>query len=155
MLDDGIKTYLEKSVLCWLATSSSANIPNVSPKEAFLAYQENWIIIANIASPQSVKNIKENPQICLSFMDVFTQKGYQLKGIAEIITSNQPDYQGMKKALEKLTKGKFPFSSITKISVLKSKPIIAPSYLLFPDTTEADQVKESKKSYGVKALVEE
>lgn len=60
-LEKEIIKYINQSVLCWLATSSSENIPNVSPKEIFTHY-ENDIIVANIASPQTVKNIKENPK---------------------------------------------------------------------------------------------
>ncbi|MEM6806907.1 MAG: pyridoxamine 5'-phosphate oxidase family protein, partial [Bacteroidota bacterium] len=76
MIGEDLKNYLDRSVLCWLATSSADNIPNVSPKEAFLLYQNESIIIANIASPQTVKNIKENEQVCLSILDIFTQKGF-------------------------------------------------------------------------------
>ena len=155
MLDPEIKDYLKRSVLCWLATSSSDNIPNVSPKEAFMPYQDEFIIIANIASPQSVKNIRENSQVCLSFVDVFAQKGYQLKGEAEIINHTNPEYRGMKVALEKLTNGKFPFSSITKISIRTYKRIIAPSYLMYPRTTEKDQIQDAKKSYKIRTFISE
>ena len=152
MIDKGIKNHIKRSVLCWLATSSSENVPNVSPKEAFTSYRDESLIIANIASPQSVKNIKENEQVCLSFIDVFTQKGYQVKGVAKIITKENPEYITMKEELEKLTKGKFPFSSITNIFINKSKQIIAPSYILFPETTEKDQITEAEKSYKVKII---
>lgn len=154
-MDQEILDYLNRSVLCWLATSSLAHIPNVSPKEVFMPYEGRCIIIANIASPQSVKNMKENEQVCLSFIDIFTQKGVQLKGVAEIITKEHPEYAGMKAALETMTKGKFPFSSISKITVHKRKPIIAPSYILFPETSEQDQIKAAEKSYRVKKLTTE
>jgi len=55
-----IKEAIDSSVLCWLATSSKENIPNVSPKEIYTHYKDEFIIVANIASPQTVKNIKEN-----------------------------------------------------------------------------------------------
>ena len=55
MLTTEIKNYIDKSLLCWLATSSLENIPNVSPKEIFTYYKSNNIIVANISSPQTVK----------------------------------------------------------------------------------------------------
>ncbi|MEL7221918.1 MAG: pyridoxamine 5'-phosphate oxidase family protein [Bacteroidota bacterium] len=150
MITSDIKDYLNRSVLCWLATSSSDNVPNVSPKEVFTVYRDESIIIANIASPQTVKNIKANKQVCLSVLEIFIQKGYQLKGVAEIITADHPEYTAMKAELEKLTKGEFPFSSITQIVVNKYKPIIAPSYMMYPDTTtESDQIAAARKAYGV------
>ncbi len=44
-----IKEYINKSVLCWLATVSKENIPNFSPKEIFCDYETDKIIVANIA----------------------------------------------------------------------------------------------------------
>ncbi|MEH6747212.1 MAG: pyridoxamine 5'-phosphate oxidase family protein [Maribacter arcticus] len=41
-----IKDSLSSSVLCWLATSSAENIPNVSPKEIFSYFKNASIIVA-------------------------------------------------------------------------------------------------------------
>lgn len=148
-LTEDIKQSIEKCVLCWLATSSKENSPNVSPKEIFTHHGNNKIIIANIASPQTVKNIKYNKNVCVSFIDVFVQKGFQIKGSATIISNTNPEFQEIEIKLLRLTKGKFPFSSVTVVSVKQVKPIIAPRYMLYPDTTEEEQVLSAKKAYGV------
>ena len=70
MLNKDITNSIEHSVLCWLATSSADGTPNVSPKEIFTYYGDSKIIIANIASPQSVKNIKANARACISFISL-------------------------------------------------------------------------------------
>ncbi|WP_103867049.1 pyridoxamine 5'-phosphate oxidase family protein [Aquimarina sp. I32.4] len=147
MLTDEIKMYIDKSVLCWLATSSENNIPNVSPKEIFTYYGESEIIVANIASPQTIRNIKQNPNVCISFIDVFIQKGYQLKGKARMLTKENADFESMKASLSILTKGKYPFSSITNIYIEKVKPILAPKYIIYPETTEQQQIEEAIKQY--------
>lgn len=142
-----IQKYIDASVLCWLATSSADNIPNVSPKEIFASYKKKAIIIANIASPQSVKNIRENDQACISFIDVLVQKGYQLKGKASIITSKQKGFVEMKSTLETLTQGHFPFASIVYFEIESAKAILAPKYILFPKTTEKEQVESALTAY--------
>ncbi|MEP2280653.1 pyridoxamine 5'-phosphate oxidase family protein [Maribacter sp.] len=147
-LTENIIMSINDSVLCWLATSSLDNIPNVSPKEIFSFYEEDIIIVANIASPQTVKNISENKQVCISFIDVLKQKGFQLRGEAEIIAESSSEFSSMEKVLLSLTKGKFPFATITKITITSSKPILAPKYLLYPITTEQEQIESAKKSYG-------
>jgi len=147
MLNEKIRKSINSSVLCWLATSSSDNIPNVSPKEIFMAYREDSIIIANIASPQSVKNIKENQQVCISFIDIFVQKGFQIKGIAEIVDRKNDDFENIQKCLEEMTQGKYPFESITKIKIEKVKEIIAPSYIFYPEISEENKIAEAKKTY--------
>ncbi len=143
-----IRNSIDRCVLCWLATVSNENIPNVSPKEVFTYYDKNKIIIANIASPQTVKNIKKNKMVAISFIDILLQKGYQLKGEGRIVNRGEFKFQEMEKALVKLTTGKFPFSTITEITINKIKPIIAPKYILFPETTELEQIESAKKAYG-------
>ena len=76
------------------------------------------------------------------------QKGFQLKGEAEIIEQSTPDFYERGQILLKMTGGKFPFSSITKIIISQAKPIIAPRYTLYPETTERQQIESAKKQYG-------
>jgi hypothetical protein len=147
-LTTAIKESIDQSVLCWLATASTDGIPNVSPKEIFNYYEENKIIIANIASPQTIKNIKQNHKVCISFINVLVQKGYQLKGKAKIIEKSDMGFEEMEKILEKMTGGNFPFLTITEITIEDAKPIIAPKYRLYPETTEEQQIKSAKKAYG-------
>lgn len=142
-----IKKYLDQSVLCWLATASLEQIPNVSPKEIFKLYQDQYILIANIASPQTVRNIKQNPKVCLSFINIFVQKGYQLKGTASIVQKSDTEFQSLEPLLLELTGGLFPFASITKIKIESSKKILAPRYLLYPETKESDQIKSAQEAY--------
>lgn len=148
-LTSEIKDYINKSVLCWLATVSSEGIPNVSPKEIFNHYGTHKIIVANIASPQTVKNIQEHDAVCISFIDVFVQKGFQIKGKGKIIDKSHSEFAEMKQLLTKMTDGKFPFSTITEISIEQVKPIIAPKYMLYPETTESQQIADAKKTYGL------
>ncbi len=147
MLTEEIIRYIERSVLCWLATSSKDNEPNVSPKEVFTYSNSSTILVANIASPQTVKNIKHNEKVCISFIDVFVQKGFQLKGTARIVTKSEAIFTELEKPLLQITQGKFPFSSITEISITHIKPIIAPKYILFPETTEKQQIESAIKTY--------
>lgn len=147
-LTQEIKEAIDQSVLCWLATVSKNGVPNVSPKECFTHYGTESIIVANIASPNTVRNIGENRNVCLSILDILVQKGFQIHGKAEIIKKGGAQFEEMFGILNKMTKGKFPFKTITKINIEKVKPIIAPSYLLYPETTEEQQIENSKITYG-------
>jgi len=148
LLNENVRRFLDKSVLCWLATVSKNGQPNVSPKEAFCAFGDESVIIANIASPQTRKNILANPLVCVSFIDVLVQKGYQLKGTATCIEADDPDFSDMESALQKTLCGKFPFKSVFHILIQSAKPIIAPSYLLYPEsTTEQGQIESAMRQY--------
>ena len=141
MLTDDILTYIDRSVLCWLATVDHDGMPNVSPKEAFAAYDPQTLLIAHIASPKSIRNIKNNPQVCVSFIDVFEQKGYKLKGKAEIVAPQSSEYQNLEKPLLEITQGNFPIRAIIRIHIQLAEPIIAPSYRLSPNQTVQSRMK--------------
>ena len=149
-LTEEIKESIKKSILCWLATASAENLPNVSPKEIFSSYKKNKVIIANIASPQTVSNIKQNENVCVSFIDIFIQKGFQIKGKAKIVTKTSLSFSEMEDILIRMTGGNFPFATITEITVESVKPIIAPKYILYPETTESEQIESAKNTYGIK-----
>lgn len=144
-----LKNYIDRSVLCWLATVSHDNMPNVSPKEIFNHFGNDKIIVANIASPQTVDNIRSNENVCISFIDVLVQKGFQVKGKAKIISKSDAEFVKMENVLLKMTGGDFPFSTITQITIEKAKPILAPKYILYPETTEDAQIESAKKAYGL------
>ena len=146
-LNTEIRESINKSVLCWLATVSTENVPNVSPKEIFNYYETDRIIVANIASPQTVRNIKHNENVCVSFIDILVQKGFQVKGKAKIIKKTDSEFLEMERILTEMTGGIIPFATITEITIEQVKPIIAPKYILFPETTEREQIESAKKLY--------
>ena len=69
MLNQDTINSINDSVLCWLATANENGEPNVSPKEMFIADGTERILIANIASPNSVRNIDANPSVFLNRKD--------------------------------------------------------------------------------------
>lgn len=149
MLTEDLLDYVDRSVLCWLATVDADGCPNVSPKEVFAAFDHQTLVIANIASPNSARNISANPNVCISFIDVFAQKGYKLRGVAEVVEHSDSRYTQLEAPLFDITKGAFPILSIFAVHVSAAEPIIAPSYRLIPDTTEATQVESAMCTYGV------
>ncbi|MFK7984347.1 MAG: pyridoxamine 5'-phosphate oxidase family protein [Saprospiraceae bacterium] len=151
MLTPDIKKYIDQSVLCWLATVSKDGIPNVSPKEIFTYLDEEHIGIAHIASPNSLRNIKVNPNVCVSFIDIFVQKGYKLVGQAEIIPKTAPNFSTEAVKILEMAGTAFPVQALLKIKVLSTAPILAPSYRMYANqTTEAGQIENAMQAYKVK-----
>ena len=60
MLSSEVQNSAAHSVLCWLATVDGNGQPNVSPKEIFAVFDTEHLVVANIASPTSVRNIEVN-----------------------------------------------------------------------------------------------
>ena len=149
MITSAVLNAIEKSVLCWLATADEEGFPNVSPKEIFAPFGDRHLLIANIASPQSAKNIKVNSKGCVSFLDILVQKGFQLKGNAKIISKKEEQFAILSAPLLKITGGKFPFRELFYVEIEKVKTIIAPRYWMYPETTEAEQIASARKIYGI------
>jgi uncharacterized protein len=149
MLTDKIKASIDESVLCWLATADNNGIPNCSPKEIFTHCNDSHILIANIASPESVANIKTNPEVCVSFIHVFKQKGFKIKGKAIYVDADNKDFQEQVTLVQTLAGDNFPVKGIIVVEVSNAKPIIAPGYYLTPGATEDSQIEGAKRTYGV------
>lgn len=152
MITDEIRAYIDKSVLCWLATANGQNEPNVSPKEMFTLYDEKTLLVANIASPNTTQNIEINSNVCVSFLDIFVQKGFKLKGVAKIINKADIDYDKKLKVLTNLFTDKFPIKSIIEIDLKTVDKIVAPSYYLHPETTEESQIESAMMTYKVQPI---
>ena len=150
MLNNEVCHSADESVLCWLATSSASGQPSVSPKEIFADFNRDSIVIANIASPNSARNIRENGRACVSFVNVFTQRGYQISGSAQELRDGDERFREIEELLLGLTEGQFPFKSVFRVKAEKVSEIIAPRYRLFPETTEEQQIASAMASYGVR-----
>ncbi|MEI4234848.1 pyridoxamine 5'-phosphate oxidase family protein [Roseovarius sp. D22-M7] len=142
----------ERYVLCWLATVDSSNRPNVSPKEIYDETNSDRLVIADIASGRSVRNIRANPAVCVSLIDVFLQRGRKLEGMAEIIAADQPSFASLAAPLLVKTGGAFPIRHVISICVERSSPILAPSYVFYPDRSEAELRADACRTYGVQPI---
>ena len=153
-INQAIKTDIENSVLCWLATVDTAGVPNVSPKEIFDSYNDDRIVIADIASSNSVRNIRAHPAVCVSFIDVFRQRGFKIVGTATIIPREGDDFLVVGAGLLKMAGEDFPIRNVISIEIGRISRIWAPSYAIFPDRTEADQMRLAFQTYGVLPAVD-
>ena len=149
MLTEDVKESISESVLCWLATSNEKGEPNCSPKEAFAVSDQSELVIANIASPESVSNIEVNPNVCVSFVHVFKQKGFKLKGQARYVSSGLKEFSDLMPLVEPIVGTTFKVNGFIVVHVSSVSPIIAPAYYMVKGTTEVSQINGAKKTYGV------
>jgi predicted pyridoxine 5'-phosphate oxidase superfamily flavin-nucleotide-binding protein len=142
---------LDGCVLCWLATADADGQPNVSPKEVFAVVDDQHLVIAHIASPISVRNIHQNPKVCVSLIDIFVQKGWKLMGHTQYLTARDEAFHAHAKPLLGMVGDQFNIQGVFLVTVEQAHPIIAPSYRFYPDTTtEQAQIEAAMKTYGVR-----
>ena len=68
-----------------VATASKDGKPNVSPKGSFRVLDDEHVVFAEIASPRTLANLRENPQLSAIIFDRSTRKGCRIWGKAEIV----------------------------------------------------------------------
>jgi len=72
-----------------VATASGTGKPNVSAKGSLRVLDDEHVVFADIASPRTVANIKENPQVAIICLDAAVRKGCRIWGKGDIINSGE------------------------------------------------------------------
>ena len=128
--------------LGFVATVSPDGTPNLSPKGTIIAWDENTLTFADIRSPQTIRNLKNNPSIEINVIDPFSRKGFRFKGDAEII-SNGEKYDKIFSHYQK-SGVKSSIKSIVLVDVKEVNEVLSPLYDL--GFTE-DEIKTRWKKY--------
>jgi predicted pyridoxine 5'-phosphate oxidase superfamily flavin-nucleotide-binding protein len=156
LLNESVREAARRSVLCWLATVDAEGQPNVSPKEVWTIADDLHVVVAHIASPMSARNIAQHPQVCLSFVDVFVQKGFKLIGTAHEVRATDAEFTDWAAPLLAMVDQRFTIQSVLVVHVKSVAAIVAPSYRFYPhDTTEASQVASGMRAYNVHSVEKE
>ncbi|OKL43890.1 pyridoxamine 5'-phosphate oxidase family protein [Pseudovibrio exalbescens] len=151
-LNDAVRLDIDRAVLCWLATVDPDGYPSVSPKELFCAYDNQSIIIADVASRGTMRNLTTYPKACVSFVDIFRQKGFKIMGQATLISESDENFKTMARPLVERAGGAYPVRGVIQISAEKIQRIWAPSFHLFPEMSEAERMADAYRTYGVRPI---
>jgi len=142
--DDEIKQFVNFQKLGYVATVSSDGTPNLSPKGTIAILDDSRLVFANIRSPQTITNLRNNPSIEINVIDPFSRMGYRFQGTTKII-SDGDDFQKILKFFgEKGIKSKI--SDIVIINIESFSKVTSPSYDL--GQTKDDLVKKWKQYYN-------
>lgn len=85
MITSEIKNFLNLQKLGYVATVSSDGKPNISPKGTIIGWTSETLAFADIRSPDTMNNLRENPNLEINVIDPLLRKGYLFQGQARII----------------------------------------------------------------------
>ena len=126
MITQEIKDFLDLQKLGYVATVSSDGKPNLSPKGTIIGWTSEVLAFADIRSPDTMKNLQNNPNVEINVIDPILRKGYLFKGEARII-QDSPLYEEILKHYRK--KGiKSPINSIVLVDISDVSEVISPLY---------------------------
>jgi general stress protein 26 len=87
VITDEMRRLVGEVRLGFAATVSPDGTPNLSPKGTMLVYDDEHLVFADIRSPSTVANLRENASVEVNVVDVGTRRGYRFKGTARLVES--------------------------------------------------------------------
>lgn len=138
-----IESFLKRQKLGYVATVSDNNTPNLSPKGTIIVWDSETLAFADIRSPDTIKNLKSNPNLEINVIDPILRKGFLFKGTAKILTEGDL----YEKILNhyRATGVKSPIGSIVLVHVDDIEQVTSPLYDI--GVTEEDMKSKWKKHY--------
>ena len=96
VLSDDMRRVVLEQRLSFAATVCPDGTPNLSPKGTTTVWDETHLVFADIRSPNTVRNLRENPSIEVNVVDPMVRKGYRFKGTAELYSSGDVYEHGLR-----------------------------------------------------------
>lgn len=84
-----MKRVVREVRLGFAATVSPDGTPNLSPKGTTLPWSDEHLVFADIRSPNTVANLRQNPAIEINVVDLGTRRGYRFKGTGRIVEAGK------------------------------------------------------------------
>ena len=72
-----------------VATASKDGKPSLSAKGSFRVVDDEHVAFADVASPRTIANLRENPQISAMVLSNQPRKGCRIWGKAEVLDSGE------------------------------------------------------------------
>ena len=72
-----------------VATADKEGKPSVSAKGSLRVIDDEHLVFADIHSPGTINNLKENPEIAVLCLNAATRKGCRIWGKAEVMSSGE------------------------------------------------------------------
>ena len=105
-----------KGKMAWVATASTDGMPNSTPKGSVQVIDDSHLVFADLFSRKTRENLKANTKVAVTVVDEKTYKGYQLKGVAELLTTG-PIFDQVAEQLKKAPMKLPPVNYVVRITV--------------------------------------
>lgn len=143
MITQEIKEFLDIQKLGYVATVTTDDKPNISPKGTIIGWTSEILAFADIRSPDTMKNLQNNSHVEINVIDPLLRKGYLFKGQAKIIKDGSL-YEEILSHYRK--KGiKSPINSIVLVDVSDVSQVTSPLYDM--DISEQEIKSKWKKHF--------
>ena len=128
-LTEQMKQLVERQRLGFVATVCADGTPNVSPKGTLRVLDDERLVFADLKSPGTVRNLRQNSSIEVNVVDQFIRKGFRFKGHAEVLDSGA-EFERLAGFYATLGLSDAPkkIQTIIIITIEHARPLVSPAY---------------------------
>ena len=126
MITREIKDFLNLQKLGYVATVSSDGKPNISPKGTIIGWSSETLAFADIRSPDTMKNLIDNPNVEINVIDPLLRKGYLFQGTARLLDDGTLYQEILNHYRQNGIKS--PINSIILVDVSCMSDVVSPLY---------------------------
>jgi predicted pyridoxine 5'-phosphate oxidase superfamily flavin-nucleotide-binding protein len=125
-LTEDMKRIVREQRCGFIATVCPDGTPNLSPKGTTTAWDDDHLVFAEIASSQTIANLRLNPVTEINVVDPMIRKGYRFKGTATILTEGPVFEQILASYTQRGVAT--PIRCLVLVKVERAAPLLSPVY---------------------------
>jgi uncharacterized protein len=126
ILTNDMRRVLDEQQLGFVATVSPDGTPNLSPKGTTAVWDDDHLVFADICSPNTIANLRQNPAVEINVVDTVARKGYRFKGVARIV-SDGPQFEALLDFYRQRGSTSIKHH-IVLVKVERAAPLFSPAY---------------------------
>ena len=140
---------VENAKLAFVATVRPDGRPNLSPKGSVRVLDSEHLIFADMASPQTVENLRHRPDVEVNVVDFLSRRGYRFRGTAEILEAGHADFDWIAAWVRSTHGADYVTHHAVKIAVTETAELLSPAYTI-GHVQESDLRPAWIKKYGLR-----
>jgi uncharacterized protein len=130
LIREEIQRFVRRQKLGFIATVCPDGTPNLSPKGTLTVWDDEHLVFADIRSPGTIANLRQNPSIEVNVVDPMVRKGWRFKGEGTILETG-PQFEEILRTLyggDDQEVARSRIRALVLIRVRRVLPLISPSY---------------------------
>ena len=127
ILTDQMQRLVCTQRLGYTATVNPDGTPNLSPKGTLNVWDDEHLIFADIRSPGTIRNLRQNPAIEINVVDPLVRKGFRFKGTATVHPADDHRFAELE-AFFRERGTTSPIRAVVLVRVTRAMPVTSPAY---------------------------
>ncbi|OBB81169.1 pyridoxamine 5'-phosphate oxidase [Mycobacterium colombiense] len=145
-ITEDMRSIVDSAKLGFVATVCEDGSPNISPKGSILVYDDQHLIFMDMASPNTMANLRRDPRVEVNVVDFRKRRGYRFKGTATFSRAGDAAYEWARQWVLDTHGPEYPCNEAVVIRVDRALPVNSPAYT-FGHADEDTLVRSWSEAY--------